>query len=104
MALLSDVEWNIYDPLIFAVFLICIWVSPGYHDEEAGQVLIEQVVLKPIYNILFHPLRNIPGPLFARATSWPSAYHAKKGDRHVWLQKCFDAYGNNYLPHLHGIF
>jgi len=27
-----------------------------------------------VYNVYFHPLRNFPGPLLARATAWWKTY------------------------------
>ncbi|KAI1097858.1 benzoate 4-monooxygenase cytochrome P450 [Jackrogersella minutella] len=47
-----------------------------------------------IYNLYFHPLAHIPGPLFARASEIPSWYYAYRGTRHIWLWQQFQVYGN----------
>ncbi|KAF1949995.1 benzoate 4-monooxygenase cytochrome P450 [Byssothecium circinans] len=52
------------------------------------------IVYVVLYNIFFHPLAKVPGPLFARVSSWLSFYHAYKGDRHLWITRCFEIYGN----------
>jgi cytochrome P450 len=46
-----------------------------------------------VYNIYFHPLSNIPGPFLARISNLPSFYHTCKGNRHIWLWRCFEIYG-----------
>ncbi|KAI1356967.1 benzoate 4-monooxygenase cytochrome P450 [Xylaria sp. FL0043] len=51
-----------------------------------------------IYNIFFHPLAHIPGPFWARATGFPSWYHAITGNRHIWLLKQFELYGPRVRP------
>ncbi|KAI1482906.1 cytochrome P450 [Daldinia eschscholtzii] len=51
-----------------------------------------------IYNLLFHPLANIPGPFLARASGIPSWYHAHRGDRHIWLWQQFQKYGDKIRP------
>lgn len=48
---------------------------------------------KIVYNIYFHPLANVPGPFWARATSIPSWLHARSGKRHIWLWQQFQIYG-----------
>ncbi|PVH93385.1 cytochrome P450 [Periconia macrospinosa] len=47
-----------------------------------------------VYARHFHPLARIPGPFFGRMSPWPSALHAWRGDRHLWLEECFKKYGN----------
>ncbi|KAI0392174.1 benzoate 4-monooxygenase cytochrome P450 [Xylariaceae sp. FL0594] len=51
-----------------------------------------------IYNVVFHPLADVPGPFWARATGFPSWYHAKTGRRHIWLLEQFRAYGPRIRP------
>lgn len=55
-----------------------------------------QFVLAAIYDLWFHPLAHIPGPFFSRISKWPSAYHAWKGDRHVWMWQNFEIYGHKW--------
>lgn len=47
-----------------------------------------------IYNLYFHSLANVPGPFFARVSNVPSFYHTCKGNRHIWLWRCFEMYGD----------
>ncbi|ETS80426.1 hypothetical protein PFICI_07955 [Pestalotiopsis fici W106-1] len=47
-----------------------------------------------IYNLFFHPLSHIPGPLFAKASGIPSWYHALRGRRHLWLWQQFQIHGS----------
>ncbi|KAH7130094.1 cytochrome P450 monooxygenase-like protein [Dendryphion nanum] len=49
-----------------------------------------------IYNLFFHPLRHVPGPLLSRMSTWPSFYHACKGDRHIWAWQQFQIYGRRF--------
>lgn len=42
----------------------------------------------------FHPLRIIPGPLWARVSGVPSWYYATTGKRHIWLWQQFQIYGD----------
>ncbi|KAI1493642.1 benzoate 4-monooxygenase cytochrome P450 [Biscogniauxia mediterranea] len=51
-----------------------------------------------VYNLFFHPLSHIPGPLWARVSGIPSWYHAYHGDRHVWLWQLFQTYGDRIRP------
>ncbi|KAI1805889.1 cytochrome P450 [Daldinia bambusicola] len=51
-----------------------------------------------IYNLFFHPLANIPGPLLARVSRIPSWSHAHRGDRYIWLWKQFQKYGDKIRP------
>ncbi|KAI0849863.1 benzoate 4-monooxygenase cytochrome P450 [Daldinia vernicosa] len=51
-----------------------------------------------IYNLFFHPLANVPGPFWARASGIPSWYHAMRGDRHLWLWRQFQVYGYRIRP------
>ncbi|KPI38548.1 Averantin hydroxylase [Cyphellophora attinorum] len=48
---------------------------------------------KILHNLFLHPLRSYPGPLLARATLFPSAYHAIKGDFYLWLSSAHHEYG-----------
>jgi len=46
-----------------------------------------------LYNVYLHPLRNVPGPFWARASAIPSWYHTTQGKRHIWLWQLFQIYG-----------
>jgi cytochrome P450 len=50
--------------------------------------------LNRVYARFFHPLAHIPGPSFGRMSPWPGVLHAWRGDRHLWLEDCFNKYGN----------
>jgi cytochrome P450 len=47
-----------------------------------------------VYNVFFHPLAHIPGPLLARASGFPSFYHARRGKLHIWYWQQFQIYGD----------
>ncbi|KAJ5263235.1 hypothetical protein N7478_010840 [Penicillium angulare] len=47
------------------------------------------------YNRFVHPLRRIPGPIFASLTPWNQLYHGLKGDRHLWLHSLHKNYGTH---------
>lgn len=49
------------------------------------------------YNLVFSPLANVPGPLFAKVSGLLSYYHALKGDHHLWIWQCHQIYGTR-LP------
>jgi hypothetical protein len=49
-----------------------------------------------VYNLLFHPLARVSGPLLARISISPSFYHAIKGDRHIWIWQDFQIYGDTF--------
>ncbi|KAI5920343.1 cytochrome P450 monooxygenase-like protein [Camillea tinctor] len=50
------------------------------------------------YNLFFHPLANVPGPLLGRASGIPSWYYAYRGTRHIWLWQQFQIYGSKIRP------
>ena len=52
------------------------------------------VLTTVIYNVLFHPLKHIPGPLAARATGLPHAVHMRDGSIVKWLKQLHDKYGD----------
>lgn len=46
-----------------------------------------------IYNVFFHPLRHIPGPLFARASGIPYAIHMGDVTIITWVKQQHEIYG-----------
>ncbi|KAI1102035.1 benzoate 4-monooxygenase cytochrome P450 [Jackrogersella minutella] len=54
--------------------------------------------MNAVYNLFFHPLAHIPGPFWGRVSPIPSFYYACRGDRHIWLWKQFQLYGNRIRP------
>ncbi|KAJ3579322.1 hypothetical protein NPX13_g1243 [Xylaria arbuscula] len=56
------------------------------------------VLTNAAYNLLFHPLAKVPGPVLGRISGIPSWYHACRGDRHIWLTRQFEIFGNRIRP------
>lgn len=48
-----------------------------------------------VYNLFFHPLSQIPGPLAARSSPFVQLYHGLQGDRHLWLHNLHRKYGSH---------
>ncbi|GFF59802.1 isotrichodermin C-15 hydroxylase [Aspergillus udagawae] len=47
-----------------------------------------------IYNLYFSPLAKYPGPLFARVSALPDFYWSLTGDRHMWIARNHEIYGD----------
>ncbi|KAF7595959.1 hypothetical protein BBP40_004105 [Aspergillus hancockii] len=47
-----------------------------------------------IYNLYFSLLAKYPGPLFARVSSIPDSYWSLTGDRHMWIARNHEIYGD----------
>jgi sugar lactone lactonase YvrE len=51
------------------------------------------IVATAVYRLYFHPLAKFPGPFWARLTTFPSWWHSKNQDRHLWLLRLQEQYG-----------
>lgn len=56
-------------------------------------LLLSYAVITAIYRLFFHPLAKFPGPFWARLTVFPSWWHTRVGDRHIWLYELQEQYG-----------
>ncbi|TEY35475.1 hypothetical protein BOTCAL_0590g00080 [Botryotinia calthae] len=52
--------------------------------------------VEAIYNVYFHPLTNVPGPLWCKVSGWPSCYQASTGYRHIWIWQNHEIYGDRF--------
>lgn len=62
----------------------------------ALSLLFSYTFMNIIHKLFFHPLSRTPGPFLARISSIPSFYHACKGDRHLWIYRNFERYGDRF--------
>jgi hypothetical protein len=60
------------------------------------------VVYTVIYRLYFHPLAKFPGPFWARLSVFPSWWHTRKGDRHIWLYSLQEEYGKRAICFMKG--
>jgi hypothetical protein len=54
------------------------------------------IITTAIYRLYFHPLASFPGPFWARLTIFPSWWHTRTGDRHIWLYSLQEKYGPEF--------
>ncbi|KAF1941734.1 cytochrome P450 monooxygenase-like protein [Clathrospora elynae] len=47
-----------------------------------------------VYNVFFHPLKHIPGPLLARACGIPYSLRMRNGSINAWIKSQHDQYGD----------
>ncbi|KAF7587804.1 hypothetical protein BBP40_006685 [Aspergillus hancockii] len=55
---------------------------------------ISYIACSVIYNLYFSPLAKYPGPFFAKISSLPDFYWALTGDRHMWIARNHEIYGD----------
>ena len=67
----------------------CFWAV----SQLTRQQTIIALVIRIIYNVFFHPLRNFPGPKTAAATSIPFAWHLCNGRLVDWVTSLHEQYG-----------
>jgi cytochrome P450 len=62
----------------------------------AVAAFVAYIASSVIYNLFFHPLAKTPGPILCRVSILPSFYHAVKGDRHVWIWRNHQIFGDTF--------
>ncbi|KAL3469698.1 cytochrome P450 [Aspergillus californicus] len=57
-------------------------------------------IISTTYNLLFSPLSKYPGPFFARISALPDFYWSLTGNRHLWISRNHEIYGDTirYRP------
>lgn len=68
-------------------------IDPNANDAINMQQLLGWMLATIIYNLFFHPLRNIPGPLLHRASIIPWSIQILRGTQMFETQKMHDRYG-----------
>lgn len=68
-------------------------IDPNANEVMNMQQLLGWILLTIIYNLFFHPLRNIPGPLLHRASIIPWSIQILRGTQMFETQKMHDRYG-----------
>ncbi|KAF2848188.1 benzoate 4-monooxygenase cytochrome-like protein P450 [Plenodomus tracheiphilus IPT5] len=61
-----------------------------------ASLAVSYAVFVAIYRLYFHPLAKFPGPFWARLTVFPSWWHTRSGDRHIWLYQLQEKYGTEF--------
>ncbi|MCJ1381132.1 hypothetical protein MMC17_004241 [Xylographa soralifera] len=56
--------------------------------------MLEGLVGSVIFNLYFSPLAKYPGPFLARISSIPDFYWSLTGDRHMWIARNHEIYGD----------
>ena len=57
-------------------------------------MIFAQLLIKAIYNIFFHPLRDYPGPLLWRASPFMKKYSSFMGIYHITVPPLHAKYGD----------
>ena len=61
--------------------------------QQVPIAFVAKIFCSVIYNVFFHPLRKIPGPTAAAATTIPYATHLMDGRMPEWLTALHERYG-----------
>lgn len=56
--------------------------------------IISYAVCILAYNVFFHPLKHIPGPILARASGFQYSLHMRNGGIVKWIKELHDKYGD----------
>ncbi|OMJ18360.1 Versicolorin B desaturase, partial [Smittium culicis] len=64
-----------------------------YNKKTLYSVFIAYGVFKTIYFVFVDPLRKIPGPWYARFTSFPTMFALMRGEATTYFQSLHDKYG-----------
>ncbi|KAL3442896.1 cytochrome P450 [Aspergillus insuetus] len=57
-------------------------------------VAVVYLIGSSIYNLWLSPLAAYPGPIWARVSSFPDFYYSLTGDRHLWIARNHEIYGD----------
>lgn len=68
-------------------------IDPNANEVMNMQQLLGWILFTIIYNLFFHPLRNIPGPLLHRASIIPWSIQILRGTQMFETQKMHDRHG-----------
>ncbi|KAL3456273.1 cytochrome P450 [Aspergillus heterothallicus] len=74
--------------LATVAFVVAHWVRVG------SVVAVGYSIASAIYNLWLSPLAGYPGPFCARLSSLPDFYHSLTGDRHLWIARNHETYGD----------
>ncbi|KAF2649983.1 cytochrome P450 [Lophiostoma macrostomum CBS 122681] len=61
-----------------------------------ASIALAYVVTTAIYRLYFHPLARFPGPFWAKLSVFPSWWHTRTCDRHLWLYSLQQKYGPEF--------
>lgn len=56
--------------------------------------IILHAVWTLVYNVFFHPLKHIPGPIIAGASGFPYSLRMRNGDIAKWTKELHEKYGD----------
>ncbi|KAH8724709.1 cytochrome P450 [Phaeosphaeriaceae sp. PMI808] len=62
----------------------------------AFSLFVSYVIGTVIYRLYFHPLAKVPGPFWARISTFPSWFQTRSRNRHLWLLSLQETYGPEF--------